>query len=102
MKVCKYRNAILKEYEMTKEEKTAIMAEFATKEGDVGSPQVQIAVLTAKITELTSHMKEHPKDYASRRGLIVFVNRRRKLLKYLNGKSHSAYLEIIKKLGLKR
>ena len=87
---------------MTKEEKTAIMVEFATKEGDVGSPQVQVAVLTSRIIELTSHMKEHPKDYASRRGLLVFVNRRRKLLRYLNGKSHAAYLEIIKKLGLKR
>ena len=87
---------------MTKEEKTAIMAEFATKEGDVGSPQVQIAVLSGRIKELTSHMQEHKKDYSSRRGLLTCVNRRRKLLKYLNSKDHSAYLELIKKLGLKR
>ena len=87
---------------MTKEEKTAIMVEFATKEGDVGSPTVQVAVLSARIKELTSHMQEHKKDFSSRRGLLVCVNRRRKLLKYINSKNHTAYLELIKKLGLKR
>ncbi|MCH2208675.1 MAG: 30S ribosomal protein S15 [Lentisphaerales bacterium] len=87
---------------MTKEEKNAIMKEFAQKEGDVGSPQVQIAVLTAKIKELTSHMKEHPSDYSSRRGLLSMVTRRKSLLKYLNSKNHSAYVDLIKKLGLKR
>ena len=87
---------------MTKEEKTAIMVEFATKEGDVGSPTVQVAVLSARIKELTSHMQEHKKDFSSMRGLVVCVNRRKKLLKYLNSKSHTAYLELIKKLGLKR
>ena len=87
---------------MTKEEKTAIMVEFATKEGDVGSPTVQVAVLSARIKELTSHMQEHKKDYSSRRGLVACVNRRRSLLKYINSKNHTAYLELIKKLGLKR
>ena len=87
---------------MTTEEKNAIMQKFAQKEGDVGSPQVQIAVLTAKIIELTSHMKEHPKDYSSRRGLLTMVTRRKSLLRYLNSKNHKAYLELIAKLGLKR
>ncbi|MCM8533794.1 MAG: 30S ribosomal protein S15 [Lentisphaeraceae bacterium] len=87
---------------MTTEEKNAIMKEFAQKEGDVGSPQVQIAVLTAKIKELTSHMKEHPKDYSSRRGLLTMVTRRKSLLKYVNSKNHSSYVELVKKLGLKR
>ena len=87
---------------MTTEEKNAIMKAFAQKEGDVGSPQVQIAVLSAKIKELTSHMKEHPKDYSSRRGLLTMVTRRKSLLKYLNDKNHKAYLELIAKLGLKR
>ena len=87
---------------MTNEEKNAIMQEFAKKEGDVGSPQVQVAVLTAKIKELTSHMKEHPKDFSSRRGLLSMVTRRKSLLKYVNNKNHKAYVELIKKLGLKR
>lgn len=87
---------------MTKEEKTAIIAEFAEKEGDVGSATVQIAIASARIKELTSHMKEHPSDYASRKGLLAIVSKRRKLLKYLNGKDHKAYLALIKKLGLKR
>ena len=87
---------------MTKEEKTAIMTEFALKEGDVGSPQVQAALLTARIKELTSHMQEHKTDYASRRGLLKMVTRRRSLLKYVNSKSRITYIELIKKLGLKR
>ena len=87
---------------MTTEEKTAIMKEFAMKEGDVGSPQVQVAILTARIKELTSHMQEHKTDYASRRGLLKMVTRRRSLLKYINSKSRISYVEIIKKLGLKR
>ena len=87
---------------MTKEEKTAIIKQFQLKEGDVGSPQVQIALLTARIKELTSHMQEHRTDYASRRGLLKLVTRRRSLLKYLNKKNHAAYVELIKKLGLKK
>ena len=87
---------------MTKEEKAAIIAEFAEKEGDVGSTTVQIALTSARIKELTSHMKEHPSDYASRKGLLAIVSKRRKLLKYLNSQDHKAYLALIKKLGLKR
>ena len=87
---------------MTKEEKVAIISEFADKEGDVGSTTVQIALMSARIKELTSHMKEHPSDYASRKGLLAIVTKRRKLLKYLNSKNHAGYLELIKKLGLKR
>ena len=87
---------------MTKEEKAAIIAEFAEKDGDVGSTTVQIAIASARIKELTSHMKEHPTDYASRKGLLAIVSKRRKLLKYLNKKDHAGYLALIKKLGLKR
>lgn len=87
---------------MTKEEKAAIIAEYAEKEGDVGSTKVQIALTSARIKELTSHMKEHPSDYASRKGLLAIVSKRRKLLKYLNTKDHAGYLALIQKLGLKR
>ena len=87
---------------MTKEEKSAIIAEFAEKDGDVGSTTVQIALASARIKELTSHMKEHPSDYASRKGLLAIVSKRRKLLKYMNSKDHAGYLALIKKLGLKR
>ena len=87
---------------MTKEEKSAIIAEFAEKEGDVGSTTVQIALASARIKDLTSHMKEHPSDYASRKGLLAIVSKHRKLLKYMNSKDHAGYLALIKKLGLKR
>ena len=68
---------------LTKEEKTAIMQKYATKEGDTGSPEVQIAVLTADINKLNGHFKQHPKDKHSNRGLLKKVGRRRDLLKYL-------------------
>ena len=87
---------------MTKEEKTAIIAEFATKEGDVGSSEVQIALLTSRIKYLTEHLKEHRKDNGTRRGLVAMVNRRKKLLKYLDKKNHESYKAIISKLGLRR
>ena len=87
---------------MTKERKTEIIKEFARKEGDVGSPEVQIAVLTERITELTEHMKQHKKDYSTSRGLITMVNRRKKLLKYLNRENHAGYLEITDKLSIRR
>jgi small subunit ribosomal protein S15 len=87
---------------MTNTEKDAIIKKFGAKDGDVGSPQVQIALMSARIIELTSHMKEHPKDYSSRRGLLAIVTRRRNLLKYLNSKNHAAYLALIQELGLKR
>ena len=87
---------------MTKEEKTAIMRDFARNDKDVGSPEVQIAVLTGRITELTEHLKIHKKDHGSRRGLIAWVNRRRRLLSYLDRKSHSRYLDLIHRLNLRR
>ena len=87
---------------MTKEEKTAIMRDFARNDKDVGSPEVQIAVLTARVSELTEHLKIHKKDHSTRRGLITLVNRRRKLLKYLEGKSHERYIAIAQRLKLRR
>ena len=87
---------------MTKETKAAIIADFATKAGDCGSSQVQIALLSAKIKDLTEHLKIHRKDYSTRRGLIAMVNRRRKLLRYLNGKNHTQYVGLVGKLGLRR
>ena len=87
---------------MLKEEKTAIMAEYATHEGDTGSPEVQIAVLTKRINDLTAHMKDHPKDFHSNRGLPKMVGRRRNLLAYLQKKDIARYRAIIKKLGLRK
>ena len=87
---------------LLKEEKTAIMAEYATHEGDTGSPEVQIAVLTKRINDLTAHMKENPKDFHSNRGLLKMVGRRRNLLGYLQKKDIERYRAIIKKLGLRK
>jgi small subunit ribosomal protein S15 len=79
-----------------------IIQEFRTQEGDTGSPEVQIALLTEDIKSLTEHMKVHRKDYHSRRGLLQKVSRRNKLLGYLNRAAHPRYLEITEKLGLRR
>ena len=87
---------------LLKDEKTAIMAEYATHEGDTGSPEVQIAVLTKRINDLTAHMKEHPKDFHSNRGLLKMVGHRRNLLGYLQKKDIARYRAIIKKLGLRK
>ncbi|MBT7303083.1 MAG: 30S ribosomal protein S15 [Victivallales bacterium] len=87
---------------MTKDEKTAIMRDFARNDKDVGSPEVQIAVLTARVSELTEHLKIHKKDHSTRRGLVTMVNRRRKLLKYLEGRSHERYIAITQRLKLRR
>ena len=87
---------------ITSEKKTATIKEFATKKGDTGSPEVQIAILTSRINTLTEHFKVHKKDNHSRRGLLKMVSRRRKLLDYVNQKNESRYQEIIKKLGLRR
>lgn len=84
------------------EEKNAIVAEFARAEGDTGSPEVQVALLTANINKLQGHFEGHKKDHHSRRGLIRMVNQRRKLLDYLKGKDAPRYAELIKKLGLRR
>ncbi|MGN1001007.1 MAG: 30S ribosomal protein S15 [Bacilli bacterium] len=87
---------------LTKEEKQAIMSEYATKEGDTGSPEVQIAVLTADINKLNEHFKQHPKDKHSNRGLLKKIGRRRDLLKYLRNKDIERYSALLKKLGLRR
>ncbi|MEG1388943.1 MAG: 30S ribosomal protein S15 [Angelakisella sp.] len=85
-----------------KETKTQVILENATHEGDTGSPEVQIAVLTARINELTEHLKIHKKDHHSRRGLLKMVGRRRNLLNYLSNKDINRYREIVAKLGLRK
>lgn len=87
---------------LTKAEKTAIMQKYATKEGDTGSPEVQIAVLTADINKLNEHFKVHKKDYHSNRGLLKKIGRRRDLLKYLKNKDLDRYTALVDKLGLRR
>jgi small subunit ribosomal protein S15 len=87
---------------ITKEKKQAIIAEYATTAGDTGSPEVQIAVLTARIAELTEHLKENPKDHHSRRGLLKMVGKRRNLLKYLKNTDIERYRSLIERLGLRK
>lgn len=85
-----------------KELKTQVIQQNATHEGDTGSPEVQIAILTARITELTEHLKVHKKDHHSRRGLLKMVGRRRNLLNYLMKKDIERYRAIIAKLGIRK
>lgn len=80
----------------------AIIAEYATSEGDTGSPEVQIALLTKRISDLTEHLKVHKHDHHSRRGLLLLVGRRRRLLKYLQAKDIARYRSLIERLGLRR
>ncbi|GAA4222626.1 30S ribosomal protein S15 [Sagittula sp. NFXS13] len=87
---------------ITVEEKNRLMKEFATKEGDTGSPEVQVAILTSRITTLTEHFKTHKKDNHSRRGLLKLVAQRRKLLDYLKGKEEARYRDLIQRLGIRR
>ena len=87
---------------ITKEKKAEIMKEFARSEGDTGSPEVQVAVLTERIKELTAHLQEHPKDHHSRRGLLIMVGQRRGLLGYLKKKDIERYRALIEKLGLRK
>ena len=87
---------------MLPEEKTAIMKEYATHEGDTGSPEVQIAVLTRRISDLTEHLKTHKKDHHSRRGLLKMVGHRRNLLNYLMKVDIERYRAIIARLGLRK
>jgi len=84
------------------EKKTAIMNEYARTPGDTGSPEVQVAVLTARIAELTEHLKANPKDHHSRRGMLKMIGKRRGLLDYLKDKDIERYRELIKKLGLRK
>ena len=87
---------------MTQEEKQAIMAEYATHEGDTGSPEVQVAVLTKRINDLTEHLKTHKKDHHSRRGLLMMVGHRRNLLAYLQKTDIERYRALIAKLGIRK
>ncbi len=87
---------------ITKEQKQEIMKEFARTEGDTGSPEVQVAVLTARIRELTDHMKKNPNDFHSNRGLLKMVGSRRSLLAYLKKKDIERYRALIEKLGLRK
>ncbi len=84
------------------EEKQRVLKEFATKEGDTGSPQVQIAVLTTQIQSVTEHLKTHPRDYSGRRGLLAMVSRRRQLLDYLKRRTPSQYVEMITRLNIRK
>ncbi len=87
---------------ITPEEKERLIKEFGTKEGDTGSPEVQVALLSSRIATLTEHFKTHAKDNHSRRGLLKLVAQRRKLLDYVNAKDPSRYQDLIKRLGLRR
>lgn len=87
---------------ISKEKKTAVIEEYATKPGDTGSPEVQIAILTARINELTEHLKIHKKDHHSRRGLLKMVGQRRGLLAYLKKKDIERYRSLIERLGIRK
>lgn len=87
---------------LKKEEKTAIIQKYALHEGDTGSPEVQIAVLTTRINALTEHLKIHKKDHHSRRGLLKMVGQRRNLLNYLQKSDIARYRTIIEKLGIRK
>ena len=82
--------------------KSEIIAEYATGPGDTGSPEVQIAILTERIKNLTEHMKEHKHDFHSRRGLLIMVGQRRRLLDYVKRKEEGRYQSLIERLGLRR
>ena len=87
---------------ITVEEKAKVLKEFATKEGDTGSPEVQVAILTSRVNTLTEHFKTHSKDNHSRRGLLKLVSQRRQLLDYLKRKDVARYNALIGRLGLRR
>ena len=87
---------------ITVEDRNRLMKEYATKEGDTGSPEVQVAILSSRIATLTEHFKEHKKDNHGRRGLLKMVAQRRKLLDYVKGKDEDRYKKLIQSLGLRR
>ncbi|MBL8572376.1 MAG: 30S ribosomal protein S15 [Hyphomicrobiaceae bacterium] len=87
---------------ITAERKQQVVAEYATKPGDTGSPEVQVAILSERIANLTGHFKSHVKDNHSRRGLLKLVSQRRQLLDYLKGKDEARYKSLIARLGLRR
>lgn len=87
---------------MTKERKQELIKTYGKTEQDTGSPEVQIAILSERISELTEHLKSHQKDHHSRRGMLMLIGRRRGLLNYLRSKDIDAYRELIQKLGIRR
>lgn len=87
---------------ITNEEKQELIKEHAVHSGDTGSSEVQIAILTKRINTLTAHMKENKKDFSTRRGLLILVSRRNRLLSYLRGKNMESYKALIAKLGLRK
>lgn len=87
---------------LTTDAKLAVIKEYATHEGDTGSPEVQVAILTSRITYLTEHLKEHKKDHHSRRGLLKLVGQRRNMLDYLRRKDIERYRSLIERLGLRK
>ena len=87
---------------IAKEKKQAIIAEYGPKEGDTGSPEVQVAILTARIQELTEHLQNNPKDHHSRRGLLKMVGQRRNMLAYLKKTDIARYRSLIERLGLRK
>lgn len=87
---------------LTQEQVAALVKEFGGTEKDTGSPAVQIAILTTQINELTAHLKDHPKDFHSRRGLLVLVSKRTNLLRYFEKKDRTAYLKVVEKLNLRK
>ncbi len=87
---------------ITKEKKAALIAEYGRKPGDTGSPEVQVAILTNRIAELTEHLKQNPKDHHSRRGLLMMVGHRRGLLDYLKKTDLDGYRALIEKLGIRK
>lgn len=87
---------------ITAADKARLIKEYATKEGDTGSPEVQVAILSTRIAALTEHFKGHKKDNHSRRGLLMLVAQRRKLLDYLKAKDDARYAKLIERLGLRR
>ena len=84
------------------EQKTKLISEYRRDEGDTGSPEIQVALLTKRITQLTEHLREHKHDHASRRGLLMMVSKRNKLLKYLSNTSRTSYQKLIGRLGLRK
>ena len=87
---------------VTKERKTQIITEYRRKQDDTGSPEVQAALATARINDLTEHLKTHPKDHASRRGLLMLVSKRNSLLRYLRLADRARYMGVINRLGIRR
>lgn len=93
---------IVEQMTLQKEAKSAIISEYRTHDGDTGSAEVQIALLTARINQLTEHLKQHKKDHHSRRGLLMMVGHRRRLLNYLSKKDIQRYRSVVDRLGLRR